>query len=140
MGSVPVALERGVRAAERVILGKRAQQLVMARSRLVDAGEDGVGDAKRRVRADAQGGEAVSGVHAATGACGRFEGADHGRSDGDHAASPLVGAAYRLRRRYGNAIRLVEGEPPIERRVARGGDARGVGDGRELDAALPQHR
>ena len=61
VGAEAAGVERAIRAAQDALVGKRVQQLVVARARLVRAGQNRVDDAQPRVRADALVRDAVAG-------------------------------------------------------------------------------
>ena len=122
--------------AERLVVGEGAQQLEVALAgsctpeRIASTTRISVS------RADAAGGDAVAGVNAPVRIRRRFERAHDGRADRDDA--PAARARARRRRSpspRGMRIGLVEGQPRVERRVAGRGDAGGVGERGEADAA-----
>ena len=101
-------VERLIRASQSRVIGESAQQIVVARARLVSAGQDCIDDAQPRLRADALVRYAVAGNDGAESRRRMFECAHDGGSDGHDAPAFATCALYRLVRYWRYAIRLVE--------------------------------
>ena len=114
--TTPLLLSREVRFGR-----ERAQHVVVTAVGLVRAGQDRVDHDESGVRVDALVGEAFTGLDGAVG-CRRgvLERAHHGGAHGDHASSARPGASDGVGGPLRDAIRLIEGEPAIERWIAEG--------------------
>jgi len=106
--SVPEQFHQCIGLAQRVVARKRAQQLIMARRRLVHAGDDRIDDPQSGRRCDMAGRHAVARSHVSAALRRVLERADDRRADRDDAPAFGTRPGDRLRRRHGNRVRLVE--------------------------------
>jgi hypothetical protein len=104
----PARVERAIRAAQKRRGCERVQQVVVARTRLVRAGQDRIDDAQRRVRADALVRDAVAREHRTEARCRMLECAHDRRANRHRAPTLATRAAQRFLRRNRNSIRLSE--------------------------------
>ena len=81
VGAVASLAGRGANAVEQAVGGEGAEELVVTFAGLVDAGEDGVDNAKRRAARDASAGDPRSRPHGSAGVRSRFERPDNARPD-----------------------------------------------------------
>ena len=109
----------------------------MAFPGLVHAGEDRVHDAELGLAPDASARNAVPGADAAVTGSRRLERANDGRSNGDDPPAARLRAIDRRRGSLRDAKRLVERETRVERRTSGRGNAGGVRERGEADAAPP---
>jgi len=138
--AIPGAGHHRVGAPQRLLARERPQQLIVARRRLVHAGQNRVHDMQRRRRRDASGREAGAGTDRSAIRARVLQRTDDGRSHRDDAAVPGAGMIDRERRGDGDVVGLVERQVRVERGVPGGRDAGRVGDRRELDAAGAHRR
>ena len=130
MSAVAQEIEGVIRRLDYVVGCEGPEELEMARSDLMHARQDRIGNPERRVPVDPVGRNTLSGAECA--ARGRMlQGANHGGSDGDDAPAFLFRPFDCRNRRRRNDIGLVEGKPGVERGIAGGRDAGSMGEGGE---------
>ena len=108
MRPVSARVQFRARASKRRIVEECAQQLVVARARLVCAGEDSVNDAQTARPSDVPGRQSLAAPHTSVCRRGVFERAHDARAYCDDATASRTRAANGACGRLRDAIRLVE--------------------------------
>ena len=100
------------------IIDERAEEFEMAVAGFMHARQDFVDNAQPGFTSDASTCNSVSGAYNAICACCGLEGADHGRPDRDDLTAGRFRLADSTHGRLRDAIRLIERQPPVKRRIA----------------------
>jgi hypothetical protein len=115
------------------IIDEGAQELEVAFTRFVHAGQDRIDDLKARFTGDTAARNAVSRADAAVGVCRRLQRADHSRSDGDDASFFDCACPIKAAVGSGMNIGFVERQLSVERRISGRRNTGGVGKRGETD-------
>jgi hypothetical protein len=134
--AVARSFERGIDARQRRRRDERAQQVVVARSRLVRAADDRIDRREARRGAEPVVGDARAGFEPARLRRRVLERARDGGADRDDPAAALLCRANRGDGAGRNAVGLVERQARIECGVAGRRQTGGVGQRRKADASL----
>src|SRR5262249_22555887 len=110
MGAVAQEIEGVIRRLDDVVGCEGPEELEMARSDLMPARQDRIGNPERRVPPEAVGRYTLPGTERAA-RRRMLQGADHGGPDGDDAPTFLFRPFDCRNRRRRNDIGLVEGKP-----------------------------
>jgi hypothetical protein len=121
-----------------IVLLKRAEEFVVARARLVHAGQNPVDNEKPRVGSDASRRDAGSRPDTARATCRVLQRANDGRANRQDAAAALPGPIDERSGCWWDHVRLVEWQPLIKFRISGRGNACRMREARHACVSIAQ--
>ncbi len=132
--AVFIAVEHRAHAPEHYVIGKRAQQLVVALGRLMRSADDGVDHAQRRLRPDPLSRKPGPRAKTVRSRCGMLQRPRHRRAQGDDAPASSTGFGDRRDRGLRNVVRLIERKSTVQVFVTGRRNPRGMRQCAEADS------